>query len=267
MVNKLTVSLAQTSVSRDPDENLQTARRFMQQAAALGADLLVFPEMFMAQPQKGMPLATVAEPLDGPFVRALSALAAEHGIAIVCGIWQKVPGHDRRAANVVVVLGPDGALLTHYNKVHLFDALSVRESEQMLGGDMPPPVFTLKGMQVGLAICYDLRFPELFRHLALQGAEAVIVPSAWYAGVMKEEHWLTLLQARAIENTMYICGANLCGPPFAARTSIFDPFGVMLAGSGEEETLVSAQIEQSRIEDVRLKLPSLTHVRRGLFND
>ncbi len=267
MCATLTVSLAQTSVSRDPKENLQTARRLLQQAVTRETDLIVFPEMFMALPQKGTALTTIAEPLDGPFVSALSAMAAEYGVAIICGIWQKVQGDEKRAANVVVAVAPDGALLARYNKVHLFDALSVRESDLMLGGDTPPPVFTLKGMLLGLAICYDLRFPELFRNLALRGAEAVIVPSAWYAGTMKEEHWLTLLQARAIENTLYVCGANLCGPNFAARTTIFDPFGVMLAGSGEGEALVTAQILRARIREVREKLPSLSHVRMNVFND
>ena len=174
MATKLTVSLAQTSISQDPDGNLRTARRFLQQAATKGTDLIAFPEMFMALPQKGVPLTAVAEPIDGPFMSALSALAAEYGIAIVCGIWQTVQGHAKRAANVVVALGPDGTLLAHYNKIHLFDALSIRESDLMLRGNMPPPVFTLKGMQFGLAICYDLRFPELFRNLALRGADAVI---------------------------------------------------------------------------------------------
>ena len=266
MATKLTVSLAQTIVSHDPKENLKTARRFLQQAIARKTDLIVFPEMFMALPQKGTPLTAVAEPINGPFVSALSAMAAEHGIAVMCGIWQTVKGDGKRAANVVVALGPDGTLLARYNKVHLFDALTVRESDLMLGGDEPPPVFTLKGIVMGMAICYDIRFPELFRYLATKGAEAVLVPSAWYAGPMKEEHWLTLLQARAIENTMYVCGANLCGPEFAARSTIFDPFGVMLAGSGEGEALVTAQILQARIREVREKLPSLTHVRMNLFN-
>ena len=267
MVTKLTVSLAQTSISQNPKENLQTARRFLQQAALQGTDLIAFPEMFMALPQEGVPLTEVAESLDGPFVSALSALAVEHGIAIVCGIWQTIQSEAKRVANVVVAIGPDGVLLAHYNKIHLFDALSVRESDRMLGGDVPPPMFTFKGIQLGLAICYDLRFPELFRYLALQKAEAVIVPSAWYAGTLKEEHWLTLLRARAIENTMYVCGVNLCGTLFAGRTAIFDPFGAMLGGSGEGETLVTAQIERARIDDVRSKLPSLTHVQRGLFSD
>jgi predicted amidohydrolase len=265
MNSALTVALAQTTVSRQPQENLQTARNFLRQAAAQGAELIVFPEMFMARPQEGVPLTTVAEPLDGPFVSDLAAMAAEHGVAIVCGLWESVPGELRRAANVAIALGPDGALMARYNKIHLFDALSVRESDLMSGGQAEPPLFSLKGMQLGLAICYDLRFPELFRNLAIRGADAVILPSAWYAGPMKEEHWLTLLQARAIENTVYVAGANLCGSPFSARSAIFDPFGVMLAGAGEGETVISSRLEKSRLEEVRTKLPSLSHVQRGLF--
>ena len=266
MAVELTISLAQTKLSPLPEENLRTARRFLQRAASSGTDLVVFPEMFMALPQERKSLQEISEPLDGPFVTALSNLASEFDTAIICGLWETVPGEEDRAANVVVTIGSDGALLARYNKIHLFDALNVRESEKMLGGDTPPPIFILKGMRLGLAICYDLRFPELFRDLALRGAEAVIVPSAWYAGTMKEEHWQTLLQARAIENTMYVGGANLCGLPFAARTTIFDPFGAMLAGSGEEEALVTALIERARIDEVRAKLPSLTHMRRELFN-
>lgn len=266
MDTKLTVSLAQTTISPDPQVNLKTARRFLDQAAARQADLIVFPEMFMAMPQTGTSLTTVAEPIDGPFISELSAIALEHDIAIICGLWQKIQNHKTRVANVAVALGPDGALLAHYNKIHLFDALNVHESERMLAGDTPPPIFTLKGIRLGLAICYDLRFPELFRNLALRGAEAVIVPSAWYAGAMKEEHWLTLLQARAIENTVYVCGANLCGMNFAGRTVIFDPFGVMLAGAGEGEALVTAQLDRARLTDIRAKLPTLRHTRMHLFN-
>jgi len=261
MTPGLTISLAQTKVARDPQENLQAARECLRRASAQGADVIVFPEMFMARPQEGVPLAGVSESLDGPFVSSLSSMAAEHGIAIVCGIWESVPGDTTRAANVAIALGPDGALLARYHKLHLFDALSIRESDKMTGGHAPPPLFSLNGMQLGLAICYDLRFPELFRHLALRGAEAVLVPSAWYAGPMKEEHWLTLLRARAIENTLYVAGADLCGPPFAARSAIFDPFGVMLAEAGEGEAVISAWVDKVRLEDVRTKLPSLTHVR------
>ncbi len=265
MTSAITITLAQTTVSPHPEVNLQTAHKCIQQAAAQGSDLIVFPEMFMACPQEGVSLATVAEPINGPFVDKLASLAVEHGIAVICGMWEAAPGEEDRAANVAIALGSDGKLLASYNKIHLFDALSVRESDLMLGGHIPPPLFTLKGIQLGLAICYDLRFPELFRDLVLRGADAVIVPSAWYAGSMKEEQWLTLLQARAIENTIYVAGANLCGVPFAARSAVFDPFGVMIAGSGECEALITARFERARIKEVRTKLPSLTHVRRDLF--
>ena len=263
----LNIALAQTTVSTSPEKNLQTARHWIRRASDQGADLVVFPEMFMARPRQDVALAQIAEPLDGPFTAKLSTLAAEHSIAVICGVWEAVEGEATRAANVAIALGPDGRLLARYNKIHLFDALSVRESDQMTGGNTPPPLFSLNSIQIGLAICYDLRFPELFRNLALRGADAVIVPSAWYAGPLKEDHWLTLLRARAIENTIYVCGANLAGSPFSARSAIFDPFGAPVAGSGEDEMLVCGQIQQARLGEVRAKLPTLTHVREGLFND
>jgi predicted amidohydrolase len=265
MTAEFKIALVQSGVSPYPAENLLTARRFLMEAAGERADLVVFPEMFMASSRLDVPLAEIAEPLDGSFVSALTSMAREYALAIVCGVWEKVEGEPKRAANVVVAVGPEGTLLARYNKIHLFDALAVRESDTMLGGNEPPPLFACNGMQVGLAICYDLRFPELFRDLALRGAEAVAVPAAWYAGPLKEEHWLTLLKARAIENTMYVGGANLCGAPFAARSAVFDPFGVMVAGAGEGDTLITATLKRSRVDEVRSKLPALKHVRAGLF--
>lgn len=261
----LNIALAQTTVSPHPDENLRTAERLLLQASGQGADLVVFPEMFMAAPEPGVSLARIAEPLDGPFASTLAAMAGQYGVAVVSGIWERVAGEKKRAANVAVAFSPEGTLLARYNKIHLFDALSVRESDVMLGGNDEPPIFCCNGISIGLAICYDLRFPELFRNLALRGAEAVVVPSAWYAGPLKEEHWLTLLKARAIENTIYLCGANLCGAPFAARSAVFDPFGVMLASAGEGEILISATLKRERIDEVRAKLPSLSHMRSGIF--
>ncbi|SDO68411.1 carbon-nitrogen hydrolase family protein [Desulforhopalus singaporensis] len=265
MENLLHIALVQTTVSRNVEENLENSAKWIGQAAQKGADLVVFPEMFMALPAKDVELGKVAQPLDGPFVQGLAKLAADHGVGVVCGIWEKLAADEKKAANVAVVLDRNGDLLARYNKVHLFDALSVRESDTMTGGNAAPPVFCINGVNLGLAICYDLRFPELFRYLAVNGADGVIVPSAWYAGPLKEEHWLTLLRARAIENTMYVCGANLCGTPFSARSAIFDPFGVAAAEAGEGEALVLGTIEQSRIGDVRTRLPSLSHVRKDLF--
>ena len=265
METGLRLALVQTEVKHQPQENLETARKAIEKAASEDVDLVVFPEMFMARPQEGVPLAAVAQPVDGPFVAALSSLCSKYGIHLVTGLWEQVPGDEIRAANVVIALDNQGAIQARYNKIHLFDALSVRESDLMCGDKVAPPLFSVNGMRLGVAICYDLRFPELFRDLALRGAEAVIVPSAWYAGPVKEEHWLTLLKARAIENTLYVAGANLCGAPFAARSAVFDPFGVMIAGAGEVSTQVIARLEPERIMEVRTKLPCLLHVQRGLF--
>lgn len=259
------IAVAQTEISSVVSDNLAKARSFTRDAAATGADMIVFPEMFMAHPRPGAALAELAEPLDGPFVSSLAELARTHGIAIACGLWETVPGEAARAANVLIVLDASGKLVARYNKIHLFDALSVKESEKMTGGNVPPPVITLNGIKLGLAICYDLRFPELFRDLARRGADGVIIPAAWYSGPLKEDHWLTLLRARAVENTFYTIGSNLCGSTFAARSAIFDPFGVPLADGGEGEGLISAVLEEKRIAAVRSKLPSLEHARPELF--
>ncbi|MBA3969143.1 MAG: hypothetical protein H0X52_03490 [Gemmatimonadetes bacterium] len=120
-------------------------------------------------------------------------------------------------------------------------------------------------MRVGLAICYDLRFPELFRNLVERGADLIVVPSAWYAGPHKEDHWLTLLRARAIENTVYVAGVNLIGSAFAGRTSLIDPFGVITATATESVNTVYGRIASARIAQVRQKLPALSHCRKDLY--
>ena len=259
--------LAQTAGSVSVRENIETARRLVGQAAQAGGDLIVFPEMFMALPQSGQPLGSVAEPIDGPFATALSELARAHRIAVASGFWEKADQEPDKAVNAAVVFDDHGDLLASYRKIHLFNALSVRESDSMIGGRTPPPIFSVGSLQVGLAICYDLRFPELFRYLAGHGADLVIVPSAWYAGPMKEEHWLTLLQARAIENTCYMAGVNLCGTSFAARSAMFDPYGVALATAGEGETLLTGSVSSKRVREIREKLPTLSHVQSHLFQD
>jgi predicted amidohydrolase len=258
------IALAQVEGSAVPEENLAIAKQMVAEAAAGKADLIVFPEMFMALPEKGRSLDQVAEPLDGPFANSLAGLARKHALYIVSGFWENAPD-DHRVYNTAVIFSPEGKIVDCYRKIHLFDALSIRESDRMIPGDTLPPVFTIKGVRIGLAICYDLRFPELFRNLALRGADLILLPSAWYAGPLKEEHWLTLLKARAIENTVYMAGANLTGGAFSGRSAIFDPFGVLIAGAGESLGLVMGKIDIDRIKEVRAKLPTLEHCRMDLF--
>uniref|UniRef100_A0A832EET2 Carbon-nitrogen hydrolase family protein n=1 Tax=Desulfacinum infernum TaxID=35837 RepID=A0A832EET2_9BACT len=260
----LTLALAQVEGSPDPFRNLETARRHAHAAAEEGAAILVFPEMFMALPSPGNPPARLVRDAGGHFVEQLARMAQSFRICIVAGVWEPSPDPDR-VYNTAVVLGPEGETLAAYRKLHLFDALNVRESKTMVAGDRRPPVVSIHGLRVGLAICYDLRFPELFRCLADQGAEAVLVPSAWYQGSMKEEHWLTLLRARAIENTFYVAGCNLIGGAFCGRSTVFDPFGVPVACAVEGEDHVTARISPRRVRSVREKLPSLENRRKDLF--
>ncbi len=226
--------------------------------------MIVFPEMFMALPEKGRSLDKVAEPIDGPFIQCVEQLALQNKIHIVSGFWESVPG-DHRVYNAAVILSPEGKILDCYRKVHLFDALSIRESDRMIPGNAVPPLFNINGLNVGVAICYDLRFPELFRNFALRGAHLIVLPSAWYAGPLKEEHWLTLLRARAIENTVYVAGANLTRGPFSGRSSMLDPFGIQIAAAGESPGLVIGRVDLERINEVRAKLPTLDHCRLELF--
>jgi predicted amidohydrolase len=260
MHHRLTIALAQLETTPDPAANLAKAETFARQAAAAGANLVVFPEMFMGMPLPDRPPAAIAAEDGGAFLRGIGALAADTGVFITAGCWE--PGPDsRHVFNTAYTISPGGASVAAYRKLHLFDALSVRESDTMAPGDTLPPLVTIAGLRIGFAICYDLRFPELFRHLAVNGAELIVVPSAWYQGPLKEDHWLTLLRARAIENTLYVAGCNLVGASFCGRSSVFDPFGVPVAGAGEEPTLLTAVVDAGRIAAVRGKLPSLKNRR------
>jgi predicted amidohydrolase len=261
---RLGVALAQVSADRRPAKNIAAAGDLARQAAAGGAGLLVLPEMFMARPAADNPPAQVAAADGGRFQDALAQIAAENRLFVVAGGWEE-SNQPGRAFNTLFAFSPQGRLAAAYRKLHLFDALSMRESDTLVPGAALPPVIDIGGIRVGFAICYDLRFPELFRYLADQGVQLVIVSAAWYQGAMKEDHWLTLLRARAIENACYVAGCDLVGPAFCGRSTLFDPFGVPLAGAGEEPALIFGAVSTARIAAVREKLPALKHRRRDLL--
>ena len=261
---RLRIALAQVSADRQPAQNIAAAGDLARRAAAGGAGLLALPEMFMARPAADNPPAKVAAADGGRFRAALAQIAAENGLFVVAGGWEASP-QPGRAFNTLFVFSPQGRLAAAYRKLHLFDALSMRESDTLVPGGALPPVIDCGGLRVGFAICYDLRFPELFRYLADQGAQLVIVSAAWYQGIMKEDHWLTLLRARAIENACYVAGCDLVGAPFCGRSTLFDPFGVLLAGAGEEPAMVFGTASAARVAAVREKLPALNHRRRDLL--
>ncbi|MDN3020015.1 carbon-nitrogen hydrolase family protein [Paenibacillus sp. BSR1-1] len=255
------VAIAQLSTSVDKASNLEKAIQYIAKAKGMGADFVVLPEFYMvlATPKTGVLPAEAAEPLDGPFVSALKDAARTNEIYVVCGMYESKAGDDWRAYNTTVFIDRSGKLLHSYRKTHLYDAFSFKESDTIIPGENKYKVVETEFGKIGLMVCYELRFPEIARQFALQEADVLLVPAGWMSGPMKEDHWQTLIRARAIENTMFVLGADLVGPEFSGRSLVVDPMGVVIASGGEEETLILADLDLERIERVREKLPSVKH--------
>lgn len=253
------IAVAQFAPGDDTDDNLERMSRLAGDAANRGALLVVFPEYSSYfTDTMGAGWAEHAQGLHGPFVRALAELATELGIHIVAGLVERVLDESKRVANTVVALDPQGELVAHYRKMHLYDAFGQRESEWIVPGPVEvPQTFAFAGFTVGLQTCYDLRFPEVTRRLVDAGVDLVLVPSEWVRGPLKEAHWRTLATARAIENTVYLAAADHAPPIGVGNSLIVDPMGVELSGLGEEVGTAVAWITPERIAEVRRINPAL----------
>jgi deaminated glutathione amidase len=263
------IALCQIPVSPDASVNLSRVRSALREAAAGGAALAVFPEATMVR--FGSDLRAAAEPLDGPFCAGMARECASTGIAAVAGVFEPAP--DGRVFNTAVAFAGSGALVGSYRKLHLFDALGQRESELVAPGSVPV-VTSLAGVRTGLQTCYDIRFPELSRALAAGGASLLVVSAAWQAGLFKEEHWVTLLRARAIENTVWVAAAGQVpdpdSPPTRAPTGIgrsmlIDPLGVVRCDMGPSAGVAVVEADMALVETVRATLPSLANRREDVF--
>ncbi|HKV43177.1 MAG TPA: carbon-nitrogen hydrolase family protein [bacterium] len=261
------IALGQLAASGRKEENLDAARQAVHAARHGGADLLLLPEVFMAflTPRSGTVPAAVAEPLDGPFVSALADAARGSRLYVGCGVWETAPGEGIRAYNTAVLLGPDGSLLLSYRKTHMYDAFAFRESDLAVAGDAAPRAVRTPIGVLGMLVCYELRFPELARMLALDGAEVLLLPSAWIAGPLKETHWTTLIGARAIENTIFVAAADQAGDGRVGRSRLVDPMGIALASGGEAPGVIFGDVDLARIGQVRQKLPALSQRREEIY--
>jgi predicted amidohydrolase len=258
------VALAQLSAGPDKDANLRRMLELTAEAAGGGAALVVFPECSMTGFPTPSNVAAVAEPLDGPSVRALAGAARRHGLAVVAGLHESIAG-DERVFNTVVALDRAGASLGAYRKVHLYDAFGYRESDRIRRGGGDTLVFSLGGVIFGVETCYDLRFPELSRELAGRGAAVILLPAAWVQGPLKESHWEILLRARAIENTVYMAAAGMTGSTHIGCSMLVDPMGVPVARAGEGEALVFGDVDLERVSAVRRTNPSLENARPDVY--
>lgn len=257
------IAVAQFAPGADREANLAAMSTLAALAVERGASFVVFPEYssyFTAE--MGLDWIAAAEELDGPFAAGLAQLATSLGITIVAGMLESA---GDRAHNTVVAIGPDGALLASYRKLHLYDAFGATESDWIAPGWIAAPeTFAWQGFTVGLQTCYDIRFPEVTRRLVDAGAELVIVPAEWVRGPLKEHHWRTLLTARAIENTVYLAAADHAPPIGAGNSMILDPMGVELATVGESEDVAIAFPTRHRMESVREANPALRLRRFGI---
>jgi deaminated glutathione amidase len=258
------IALAQFSAGLDKQANLRRMVDLTAEAAGAGAAVVLFPECSMARLPPEVSLAPVAEPLDGPFVSELAAAARRQGVAVVAGVYESIPGDDH-VFNTAVVLDAEGARLGAYRKIHLFDAFGYRESDRMRPGEGEAVSFVTDGIVFGVEICYDVRFPELSRHLAARGAEVILLPAAWVHGPLKESHWEVLVRARAIENTVYVAAAGMAGRPHSGCSMLVDPMGVVIARAGEVEALVVGEVDLERVHAVRRTNPSLENARPDVY--
>jgi len=263
MSDAVAIAVAQFAPGDDVDDNLERMSRLAGDAANRGALLVVFPEyssFFTPTLDANTAASWVehAQTLHGPFVRALSELARELGIYLVAGMAERVPEEQKRVANTLVALDPQGELVARYRKVHLYDAFGQRESEWIVPGSVEEPqTFPFAGFTVGLQTCYDIRFPEVTRRLVDAGADLVLVPSEWVRGPLKEAHWRTLLTARAIENTVYLAAADHTPPVGVGNSMVVDPMGVEVAALGEAAGTAVAWITPGRVAEVRRINPAL----------
>ncbi len=265
MSSALRAAALQLNSTDNKGRNLEVAERLVRAAAADGADLIALPEKWNLL-AAGEALRAGAEPLDGPSLAAARSWARELGVHLLAGSICEL-GDEGRCHNTSVLVGPDGADLAVYRKIHMFDVevggVTYRESEAEEAGTeiVTAPVGDLIA---GLSICYDLRFPELYRILAVRGARLVTVPAAFTMATGRD-HWEVLLRARAIENQLFVIAPDHFGeaPPFHSygRSMIVDPWGVVLATAPDEECFIAADLDLAAQERVRESLPSLANRR------
>lgn len=254
-------AVAQIRSTTDPSANLEQVREYTGRAAGLGAEVVVFPEATMCSFARRPD--SVAEPWDGPWASGIRAIAAEAGVTVVAGIFTSA---GDRVSNSLLVTGP--GVEARYDKVHLFDALGHRESERIAPG-ADPVMIGIGRAKVGLAICYDIRFPGLFTRLARSGAEVILVPASWAPGPNKVHQWRTLATARAMDSTCFVVGcgqARPAGPEDSKPTGVghslvVDPYGTVLLELGEEPDLAVVDLDLSEVSRARESMPVLRNAR------
>jgi deaminated glutathione amidase len=269
----LKMAVIQVNSRDNPAENLSTVERFLDQAAAIGAEFACLPELWTyLGPYSGYDAA--AQTIPGPVIELLQAKARQHHMIVHGGsIVERHPDLPGKFYNTSVLINPSGDIVARYRKIHLFDVNLANgekhyESERIAPGN---EIVTaeINGITFGLSICYDLRFPELYRLLALRGAQIILVPAGFTLHTGRD-HWEVLLRARAIENLCYVVAPAQVGPyppdrRCFGRSMIVDPWGFVLAQAQDEPTVVVADVDLSFIDKARAQIPCLENRRPSVY--
>lgn len=272
-MNTLTVAAIQMKSHESKQQNLSHAEALLDIAIEKGAKLIALPELFnfLGTPET---MKANAEPVPGPTTDRLCAKARGSSVYILGGSIAEKADKAGKVFNTSVLINPSGDIIARYSKIHLFDVeigtqVSVKESDTFNPGDELVTAETEYGV-AGLSICYDLRFPELYRGLTLKGARIIFVPAAFMAATGKD-HWKTLLKARAIENQVYVIAPDVIGPipgtklTTYGRSIIVDPWGTVLAQATDNECVITAELDFDYLQEVRTGLPCLAHRRPEVY--
>jgi predicted amidohydrolase len=261
------IAVAQIQSSIDKRENLEMALAFVEEAAKRTAAVIAFPEFLMAfspADEGAAMLAARAEALDGQFVTALQEAAKGCRIEILATIYEPCP-RPERVYDTAVWIDTAGRLAAVYRKLHLYDAFGFKESDKFYAGaDIARP-FSCAGVRCGMMICYDLRFPEMARMLALEGSQVLFAPSGWVQGDMKLDHWRTMIKARALENGCYVVAPDQTGNIYIGHSLVADPYGRIISEAGEREGIEIVDLDLSTVTEAREKLPLLANRRAEVY--
>jgi predicted amidohydrolase len=247
------IALAQILAGTDPAANLEIVEDYTRRAADAGARLVLFPEATMCR--FGVPLAPIAEPLDGPWADGVRAISDRHGVTVVAGMF--CPSDDGRVTNTLVATGPGVA--AHYHKIYLYDAFGFSESRSVAPG-YEPVVITVDGVGVGLTTCYDVRFPELHVELARRGAQLITVHASWGSGPGKLEQWTLLARARALDTTSIVAAVDQAypdaeiaavGPTGVGGSLVASPLGEVVVAAGSDPQLLVSDLDLANVEKAR----------------
>ena len=263
------VAIVQFKASTDKQINLKKIISFISKAALKNAKLCAFPEFMMFytdSSQTPKQLTGLSETIDGNFVSTIAKSAKKNKIQVVGSFYER-SRKKNRVYDTSFVIDEYGKTISTYRKIHLYDALGFRESDKMFAGSkIAKPIKTSIGT-VGMMICYDLRFPEMSRSLAVAGSEILVAPSAWVKGDMKEEHWITINKTRAIENGCYVIAPDHVGHIYCGRSLVVDPYGKILLDMKMKQGIGFVNIDLEKVKQTRKILPLLKNRRTDVYSN